>query len=176
MKARKRGPSPLWVVGQGLGEIKREVWLTGWGERAREQSIPSRGKLLLLYWCRPGFPGGSEGKESACNVGDPGSIPGSGRSPGEGSGNPLQYSCLENPMHRGAWWAAVHGVAKSQAQLGDYTHRLAGSWEGGDGEEKNCNLSFSYSPHSQSCPCRKREKSSWGFWGLKEGVGLECCF
>ena len=51
------------------------------------------------------FTGGSDGKESACNVGDPGSIPGLGRSPGEGTGNPLQYSCLENPMDRGAGWA-----------------------------------------------------------------------
>ena len=59
-----------------------------------------------------GFPGGSEGKASACNAGDPGSIPGSRRSPGEGNGNPLQYSCLENPMDREAWWATVHGVAK----------------------------------------------------------------
>ena len=64
-----------------------------------------------------GFPGGSEVKGSACNVGDPGSIPGSGRSPGEGNGNPLQYSCLENPMDGGAWWATVHGVAKSQTRL-----------------------------------------------------------
>ena len=56
-----------------------------------------------------GFPCGSAGKESACNAGDLGSIPGSGRSPGEGNSNPLQYSCLENPMDRGAWWAAVHG-------------------------------------------------------------------
>ena len=53
-------------------------------------------------------------KASAYNMGDPGSIPGLGRSPGEGNGNPLQYSCLENPMDGGAWWAAVHGVAKSQ--------------------------------------------------------------
>ena len=53
-------------------------------------------------------------KESACNAGDLGSIPGSGRSPGEGNGNPLQYSCLENSMDGGAWWATVHGVAKSQ--------------------------------------------------------------
>ena len=52
---------------------------------------------------RRGFPGGSDGKASACNAGDPGSIPGSGRSPGEGNGNPLQQSCLENPMDRGAW-------------------------------------------------------------------------
>ena len=50
-----------------------------------------------------GFPGGSDGKASACNAGDPGSIPGSGRSPGEGNGNPLQYSCLENSMDGGAW-------------------------------------------------------------------------
>ena len=61
-------------------------------------------------------------KESACSVGDPASIPGSGRSPGEGHGNPLQYSCLENPMDRGAWWATVHGVAKSQTRLRDLTH------------------------------------------------------
>ena len=60
------------------------------------------------------FPGGSDSKASAYNVGDPGSIPGSGRSPGEGNGNPLQYSCLENSMDREAWWATVHGVTKSQ--------------------------------------------------------------
>ena len=59
------------------------------------------------------FPCGSDGKESACNAGDPGSIPGSGRSPGEENGNPLQYSCLENPTDREAWWATVHWVAKS---------------------------------------------------------------
>ena len=64
---------------------------------------------------------GSDGKESACNVGDPGSIPGSGRSPGEGSGNPLQYSCLENPMDGGAWQATVHEVAKSQTRLSNFT-------------------------------------------------------
>ena len=63
------------------------------------------------------FPGGSDGKESAYNVGDLGSIPGSGRSPGGGHGNLLQYSCLENPMDRGAWKATDHGVAKSQTQL-----------------------------------------------------------
>ena len=64
--------------------------------------------------CFRGFPGGSEGKASAYNAGDPGLIPGSGRSPGEGNGTPLQHSCLENPMDGGAWWAAVHGVAKSR--------------------------------------------------------------
>ena len=66
-----------------------------------------------------GFSGGSDYKESACNVGDPGSIPGLGRSPGEGNGNPLQYSCLENSMDGGAWQVTVHGVGKSQTQLSD---------------------------------------------------------
>ena len=61
-----------------------------------------------------GFPGDSVGKESAHNAGDLGSIPGSGRSSGEGNGNPLQYSCLENSMDRGAWQATVRGVPKSQ--------------------------------------------------------------
>ena len=60
------------------------------------------------------FPGESDGKESAYNAGDSGLIPGSGRSPGEGSGNALQYSCLDSSMDRGAWWATVHGVTKSQ--------------------------------------------------------------
>ena len=60
-----------------------------------------------------GFPGGSDGKESACNTGDLGSIPELGRSPGEGNGNPLQYSCLENPMDGGAWQNSVPGVTNS---------------------------------------------------------------
>ena len=68
-----------------------------------------------------GFLGGSDGKVSACNAGDPGSIPGSGRSPEEGNGNPLQYPCLENPMDRGVLQAAVHGVAKSQTRLRNFT-------------------------------------------------------
>ena len=64
-----------------------------------------------FYW---GFPGGTDGKESACNAGDLGSAPGWGRSPGEGKGNPLQYSCQKNPMDRGAWHGTVHRVTKSQ--------------------------------------------------------------
>ena len=60
---------------------------------------------------------GSVSKESACSAGDPGSIPGLGRSPGEGNGNPLQYPCLENLMDRGVWWAAVQRVAKNRTQL-----------------------------------------------------------
>ena len=68
-----------------------------------------------------GFPGGSDGKASACNVGDPGLIPGSGRFPGEGNGNPLQCSCLGNPMDRGAWLATVQEVAKNQTRLSAQT-------------------------------------------------------
>ena len=70
-----------------------------------------------------GLPGHSDSQESACNSGDLGSIPELGRSPGEGNGNPLQYSCLENPHGQrslvGSWWAAVHGVAKCWAWLND---------------------------------------------------------
>ena len=68
-----------------------------------------------------GFPGGSEVKASVCNAGDLGSVPGSGRSPGEGNGNPLQYSGLENSMDGGAWRATVYGVAKSRTRLSDFT-------------------------------------------------------
>ena len=63
-------------------------------------------------WTRADFPSGSDGKESACNVGDQGLIPGLGRCPREGKDHLLQYSCLGNPTGRGAWWATIHGVAK----------------------------------------------------------------
>ena len=66
-----------------------------------------------------GFPGGLDSKESTCNAVDLGSVPELGRSLGKGNGNPLQYSCLENPKDRGAWWATVHRVAKSWTQLSD---------------------------------------------------------
>ena len=69
--------------------------------------------LIFLQSFMTGFPGGSDSKESACNAEDPGLIPGSGRSPGEENGNPLQYSRLENSMDREAWWATVQGVEES---------------------------------------------------------------
>ena len=69
---------------------------------------------LIMFRQLKDFPGSSDNKESACNAGDPGSIPGLGRSPEGRNGNSLQYSCLENPMDRGAWWVTVHGVAKSR--------------------------------------------------------------
>ena len=71
-----------------------------------------------------GFPGGSDGKESACSAGDLISTPGLGRSSREGNGSPLQYSCLENPVNRGAWRATVHGVAKSWTQLSDFLQKV----------------------------------------------------
>ena len=87
--------------------------VTAYGDSNHEIKRP----LLLGV----GFPGGSDGKASVYNVGDPGSIPGLGRSPGEGNGNPLQDYCLENPMDRGAWQATAHGVAKSWTRLSDFT-------------------------------------------------------
>ena len=71
-----------------------------------------------------GFPDGSDGKASACSAGDPGSTPGLGRSLGEGNGNPLQYSCLENPTDGGVWQSTVHGVTKSRTWLSDFIHFL----------------------------------------------------
>ena len=79
------------------------------------------GRVTAIHYLplhNKGLPGGSDSKESACKEGDLGSIPGSGRSPGEGNGNPFQYSCLENPMDRGAWRATVHRVAKSSLGMG----------------------------------------------------------
>ena len=92
----------------------RRPWFNSWVGKIRwkRDRLPTPVFLDFL--------GGSEGKESACNAGDLGSIPGLGSSPGGGHGNPLQYSCLENPMDRGAWRATVHGVAKnSLANTGD---------------------------------------------------------
>ena len=88
--------------------------------------------MLCICWCpcEEGSPGGSEVKASACNAGDLGSIPGSGRSSGKGNGNPLQCSCLENPMDRGAWWAIVPGVTKSRTRLSDFTSLHVRRWVG----------------------------------------------
>ena len=79
--------------------------------------------VCFSYTYLLGFPGSSDGKESACNVGGLGSVSGLGRFPGEGNDYPLQYSCLENPMDRGAWQTTVHGVAKSQT-LRDFRFSL----------------------------------------------------
>ena len=84
-----------------------------WGHRGRH-NLATEHDLTGIIMLSPKVV-----KESACNAGDPGSTPGLGKSPGEGNGNPLQYSCLENPMDKGAWWATVHGVTKSQTRLSD---------------------------------------------------------
>ena len=87
---------------------------------SRLASFDEQHSSISIIWLSPGvFPGGSVIKESDCYAGDPGLIPGSGSSPGEGNGNPLQYFCLEHPMDRGTWQARVHGVKKSQTRLSD---------------------------------------------------------
>ena len=112
-------PSLLQVVGP-VGDA---------GSRGWDHCLLTRG----LHW---GFPGGSEGKAPTCNAGDPGSIPGSGRSPRGGHGNPLQYSCLENPMDGGAWRATAHGVTKRRIRLSDLTSLLSSSSVRGPGESR----------------------------------------
>ena len=99
-----------------------------WGEINSIRSL-SRMRIPSLEK-KDYFPDDSDGKESSWNAGDPSSIPESQRSPGEGNGYPLQYSCLGNPMDRGAWRATVHGVAKSWTWLSDYHfHFLSTSWQ-----------------------------------------------
>ena len=88
-----------------------QVWSLGW-EDPLEKGMATHSSILFYFYpiCFGGFPGISDDKESACNAADLGLIPGSGRSPEEANGNPLQHSCLENPMNRGAWRVTVHGV------------------------------------------------------------------
>ena len=118
-------------MGGGGKELRKGVKVRNVIERKGNESeqrftaLP-QGVTVLPRWetvdsqllCqRRGFPGGSDSKESACNTGDVGSIPGPGRSPEKGNDNPLQYSCLENSRDRGAWWATVHEVKKSRTHL-----------------------------------------------------------
>ena len=93
------------------------VCMCVWREYLRSTLLAN---FKYTMWCYCG----SDGKESACNAGDLGSILESGRSPGEGNGNPLQYSCLENPMDRWAWWVTVHGVTKSWTWLSDWAQHI----------------------------------------------------
>ena len=89
--------------------------------RARARAcVPLGAESVNICVCTLGFPGGSDGKESACNAGDLGSIPGLGKFLGEGKDNPLQYSGLENSVDRGTWQATVYGVTKSQTRLSDF--------------------------------------------------------
>ena len=118
----------LFFLGKILNAIKVKVGIAvrmpikTWKKLTLYPWILSLQNFLFVYHYA-GFPGSSNGKESACSAGDPCLIPGSGRSPREGHGNPLQYSCLENHMDRGAWRATPHGVAKSLTWLSDlHTH------------------------------------------------------
>ena len=95
--------------------LDRGAWRATVYGVATSQTQPKRPTLHLECPFSLGFPGSSVSKESSCSAGDQGLIPGSGRFPGEGTGNPLQYPCLENVMDRRAWQAAVHGVTKSWA-------------------------------------------------------------
>ena len=99
------------------GELFKKIRATKGAFHAKMGWIKDRNGMDLTE--AEGFPCSSLSKESAFSAGDQGSIPGLGRCPGEGSGNPLQYPCLENLIDRGAWWTAVHGVAKSRAPLSD---------------------------------------------------------
>ena len=98
--------------------VTEEEVLPGHEQMKRQLSQVARKTAIYVIRCHL-TPGGSDGKESACNAGDLNSIPDWERSPGERNGNPLQYSCLENPMDRGAWWATVHGVTKGRTRLKD---------------------------------------------------------
>ena len=107
--------SELRGVGDGQGGL---ACCDSWG--CKESDTTERLNWTELNWTHlKGFPCSSVGKGSACSAGDPGSIPGLGRFPGEGNGNPLQYPCLENLRDRGAWWATAHRVAKSRVWLSD---------------------------------------------------------
>ena len=106
---RKWQPTPVFLPGKSHGQRS----LGGFRPWGRKESDTTE----RLNWTEPGASLDWDGKKSACNAGDVGSIPGSGKLPGEGNGNPLQYSCLENPMDRGAWGATVHRVAKNWTQL-----------------------------------------------------------
>ena len=99
------------------------------GSRPRDIPVPSQVSVTAFH-----YPGGSMSKESACNAGHVGSVPGLGRSPGGGSGNPLQYSHVESPMDRGAWRVTVHRAAKSWTRLSDQARTcsllLENGWKG----------------------------------------------
>ena len=132
----------IWADQIAWGKIRRkgvymnEKQTCGWRNKQVQmsKSFEGCGRRWLPKGCWGGFPGGTSGREPACSAGairDAGSIPGSGRSPVEERGNLLQYSCLENPMDSGAWWATVHGVVKSQTRLewwSTHTHTRLG-WD-----------------------------------------------
>ena len=109
---RKWHPTPVFL----LGKFHRQRSLVGYSPWGHKEADTTEQLTHCLIVCSS-FPDITNVKESACNAGDPRSIPGLGRSSGEVNGNALQYSCLENPMDRGTYWATVHRVAKSLTQM-----------------------------------------------------------
>ena len=120
---RKWQPTPVFLPGESHGQRS----LAGYSPRGcKESDMTEHPHTHCPHVCRPiylsaymcvWFPRWLSGKQSTCNAGDPGSIPRLGRSPGEGNGNPLQYSCLRNPMDRGAWWLQSMGSQKSDTTV-----------------------------------------------------------
>ena len=125
-------PRRLLTVARPVAQKTQSSFPLPWHPRAIKAAMPCRFTCLgrssqgwsasfswdsWLFQEMWGFPGGSEGKESASNAGDLDPIPGWGRAPGERNGYPFQYSCLRNPTSRGVWWATVHGVAKSRTRV-----------------------------------------------------------
>ena len=109
------GPTAAWILETGAGPSS---WAAGTELTGQSKHLLCFVLFLLINaYISRGFPTDSDGKESACNAGDQGSNPGTERPPGEGNDNPLQYSCLENPMDTGAWRATVCGVAESRTRL-----------------------------------------------------------
>ena len=113
--------------------------------------------LFVYHHSVEGFPGGSDGKESARNAGDPSSIPGLGKFSGEGNGNPFQYSCLENSMDRGAWWAIVYRVAKSWTWLSDFIFTFIQL------KYVNWNFDRNLKAHLPSLSHHARNSRTWAF-------------
>ena len=167
-------------MGMTLGKLRkmvrdREAWCAAvHGVSKSNTQLGDWTKTITgagIYWSPTmGFPGGSDGKESAaCNAEDLGSIPGLGGSPGEGNRYPLQYSCLENPMDRGAWRATVHGVAKSQTWLKQLACTSAAlpkpDWEAFTWEGVSSDGEMSAWPQRTGCESR-------GCWGRQRWLLL----
>ena len=195
---RKWQPTPVFLSGKsheqrslaGYGITKSQIWLSMHALMVHSQEHVNEWHVWLWFSkdlgrshikCQ-GFPGGSVGKELTCNAGDAGSIPGLGRSPGGGHGDPLQYCCLENCRDRGAWRATVHGVSNSQMwlkQLCTHAYILNGNlrlqmssavfihvWAAGECEERDSpRLQAAYLAHTKNlwtapsclrCPSGKR--------------------
>ena len=139
----------LFIVAKIWKHLSVYQWMNGW--------IPHTYSGMLFSHRKEGFPGDADNKESACNSGDPGLISLLWRSPGEGNGNLLQYSCLENPMDRGAWWATVPRVAKSWTRLKWLSTHACFSYGGFPG-------GASCKEPTRQCQCRRCKRHRFNPW------------